>query len=278
VSGDADIRLLWTGGWDSTFRLLTALLIHRKTVQPYYLKDQDDRRPSTAIEMRVMEQIAGAIAARSAEAAGRLRKPIIHVADIRTDDQVFARFQRLRARSYIGDQYAWLARFAIQQDLSDLELAIHQDDKAHGFLQSEVVREDGGGDPYYRLRDNPADADLRIFERFRFPIFNMTKLEMERVARDRGFRDIMEMTWFCHMPTRRGRPCGCCHPCQYTIEEGLGWRVPLPGRLNYYGRKLLKRILPDRLQHYARQLLRAVRRWRAAAKKWAGPTGRARAP
>jgi hypothetical protein len=262
VSDDADIRLLWTGGWDSTFRLLTALLTRGKTVQPYYLRDQD-RRASTAIEMRIMEQIAGAIAAKSAEAAGRLRRPIIQVAEIRTDDPIFARFQRLRIRSNLGDQYAWLARFAIRQDLSNLELAIHRDDKAHGFLRAEVVREEGGGDPYYRLRDHPADADLRIFEPFRFPVFDMTKLEMERVARDQGFRDIMELTWFCHTPTRRGRPCGRCFPCRYTIEEGLGWRVPLPGRLNYYGRKLVMRM-PGRSHFYARQVLRAVRRWRGA--------------
>lgn len=31
----APVPLLWTGGWDSTFRLLVAVLIERRTVQPY---------------------------------------------------------------------------------------------------------------------------------------------------------------------------------------------------------------------------------------------------
>jgi len=40
----------------------------------------------------------------------------------------------------------------------------------------------------------------------------------------------MEMTWFCHRPVR-GKPCGLCAPCVYTIEEGLARRVPWSRRV-----------------------------------------------
>ena len=33
------VKLLWTGGWDSTFRLLQLLLLYEKKVQPYYIID-----------------------------------------------------------------------------------------------------------------------------------------------------------------------------------------------------------------------------------------------
>jgi hypothetical protein len=233
------IRLLWTAGWDSTYRLLDALLVRGKAVQPYYLVDPG--RPSTPNELRAMEQIAIAIAARDRAAAARLARPVVtSVADLRPDDRTTARFERLRARSHLGGQYDWLARFAAQHGLDDLELAIHRDDKAAAFLQQHVVREAGRGDPYHRLRDAPPDDDLRIFERFRFPVFDMTKRDMQRAARLGGFEGLMELTWFCHIPTADGRPCGRCNPCRYTIEEGLAWRIPLRTRLRNH--RVVQRI------------------------------------
>ena len=230
AAAEPSIRLLWTAGWDSTYRLLTALLVHLKAVYPYYLMDPG--RPSTPNERRAMEQIAAALAKEHPQAAAKLHTPVVRsVAELKPDDGITARFERLRSRSHLGGQYDWLARFAVQDELDDLELSIHQDDRAAMFLQPHVVREDGGGDPYFRLRDDPPDDDLRIFRYFRFPIFDKTKRDMERDARRHGFADLMELTWFCHVPTPDGRPCGRCNPCRYTIEEGLARRIPLRTRL-----------------------------------------------
>ena len=49
------INLLWTGGWDSTFRLLDLVLIKKKTVQPHYILDPD--RLSTGMELKTMKDI-----------------------------------------------------------------------------------------------------------------------------------------------------------------------------------------------------------------------------
>jgi hypothetical protein len=243
--------LLWTAGWDSTFRLLVALLVRRRPVQPYYLIDPD--RPSTPDELHAMQRITQAVADRYPRGAALLRSPVIaKVTDLHPDPEITERFRRLRSRSHLGGQYDWLARFAKQQGLSDLELAIHRDDRAHAFLGPYVVRDECGGDPCYRLRDDPADPDLRLFERFRFPVFDMTKRAMQRAAREAGFDQVMELTWFCHVPTADGRPCGKCNPCRYTIEEGLGRRVPLHGRLRYHKRKLVQGI---------KRPLRVAARW-----------------
>ncbi len=37
----APINLFWTGGWDSTFRLLQLIIIYQKKVQPYYIIDNN---------------------------------------------------------------------------------------------------------------------------------------------------------------------------------------------------------------------------------------------
>jgi len=33
------INLFWTGGWDSTFRLIQLVFVNKKTVHPYYIID-----------------------------------------------------------------------------------------------------------------------------------------------------------------------------------------------------------------------------------------------
>ncbi len=122
MSGDKrTIQLLWTAGWDSTFRLLMALRVYRIAVQPYYLIHFTRR--STANELRAMQQISRGITARYPELAGLLHQPIIStVAEIGADPVITGRFERLRTRSHLGEQYDWLARFASQRNLSDARL------------------------------------------------------------------------------------------------------------------------------------------------------------
>jgi len=67
--------------------------------------------------------------------------------------------------------------------------------------------------------------EYTIFGRFSFPILNLTKLDMNRLARERGWQEIMLQTWFCHRPVK-DKPCGRCNPCRYTVEEGMGFRIP----------------------------------------------------
>ena len=244
-------KLLWTAGWDSTFRLLEALLVRRRPVQPYYLIDPE--RPSTPDELHAMQRIGASVRGKCPDVAGLLLEPLVfNVTDVRPQPEITGRYLRLRGRSHLGGQYDWLARFASQFGVSDLELAVHQDDRAADFLRPHVVRCDDGWDPCHRLRPDPSDPDLRLFERFRFPVFDKTKRAMERVARERGFADVLELTWFCHRPTLDGRPCGDCNPCRYTIREGLGRRLPLRSRLRFHRRELAREF---------RRPFRAAARW-----------------
>jgi hypothetical protein len=64
----------------------------------------------------------------------------------------------------------------------------------------------------------------------------------------------MDMTWFCHTPVR-GRPCGICAPCVYTIEEGLARRVPVS-----------RRVLSFFYRHLALPLKGPLRRMRASSR------------
>lgn len=218
-------KLLWTGGWDSTFRLLRLLLVLRRPVTPYYLKRS--KRPSTSVEIDTMARIREAIATRD-PAAGALLQPtrFFDVAELVPDPAISEAYERTLRNTFLGRQYEWLAWFCKQEGIDDIELCVHRDDKAHGVLEPFVAEHGDAGESTWRLDAPSATPDLQLlFRHFSFPLFETTKLQMADEAQSRGWTALMDMTWFCHNPLR-GRPCGTCHPCMYTIEEGLGHRLP----------------------------------------------------
>ena len=224
------VNLLWTGGWDSTFRLLQLLLVHRVPVVPHYL--EDPTRASTRTELRTMARIGDHL--REAYPHTReLLQPlrIAAVADVEEDPEIAGALREIRKRIFIGSQYAWLPAFCKQHAIADMELGVHVDDKVQALLRLYVMAfEHPAG--YSSIRVDPRHAgyaEFRLFRYFSFPLFHIDKVEMGRQAEAEGWGAIMDMTWFCHTPVR-GAPCGFCAPCVYTIEEGLARRVPASRR------------------------------------------------
>lgn len=219
------INILWTGGWDSTFQLVRSFVHGADDIQPIYILDED--RPSTAMELLTMKRIKRTLRAEfPARAESLLPVRFFAVSDLPSNQRITDAYTRLRERKTIGVQYDWLGRFCDRFGISDLQLCIHKDDKAHAALQDVV--EDGRE----RVSEEYLGTDeYELFKFYSFPIFDMSKREMQQIAREQGFGPIMNLTWFCHAP-KDGRPCGRCKPCRYTIEEGLGWRVPYFRRMH----------------------------------------------
>ena len=71
MNSHRETSLLWTGGWDSTYRLLELLLVHGGTVQPYYLIDT--HRRSLRLELRTMRRIKSLLFEQHREAWELLR-------------------------------------------------------------------------------------------------------------------------------------------------------------------------------------------------------------
>lgn len=255
------VNLLWTGGWDSTFRLLQLLLLHRVAVVPHYL--EDPTRESTRTELRTMARIGDHL--REAYPHTReLLQPlrIAAVADVAEDAEIAGALREIRKRIFIGSQYAWLPAFCKQHAIGDMELGVHVDDKVQALLRSFVMAfEHPGG--YRSVRVDPrhaGSAEFSLFGYFGFPLFHIDKMEMGRQAEAEGWGAIMDMTWFCHTPVR-GAPCGFCAPCVYTIEEGLARRIPASRRaLSFFYRHL---VLP--LKGRLRQTRASLRGRRTAS-------------
>lgn len=235
----SSVHLLWTGGWDSTFRLLQLLLLHKVKVVPHYLKDPT--RASTSIELGTMERICDLLHSTYPHTRDLLQPlRITSVANVAADAELDGALQEIRERVFIGSQYSWLPAYCKQSAIGEMELGVHVDDKVQAILGSFAMEfEHPGGFRSVRVDPRHAgSAEYTLFRYFSFPLFGTDKVGIGRQAEAEGWSDIMDMTWFCHRPSR-GRPCGICAPCLYTIEEGLAHRVPPSRRvLSYFYRRL----------------------------------------
>lgn len=230
----APANLLWTAGWDSTFRLLDLTVRQGRRVQPFYIVDEGRR--STALEQATSERIKTAIADRfGPEVRGLVLDTITTPKSASSPSpEVTAAFMRLREKWSIGTQNEWLPVFAERQGLVDLELSTHVGDQVQTALAGNAVLD---GDAFVVV-PAPSDPDLALFRHFRFPLFEMTKLDMGKAAGAAGFAPLLELTVFCHTPDRQGRPCGLCAPCSTTLAAGLGRRIPWRGHLRHRARRL----------------------------------------
>ena len=218
---------MWTGGWDSTFRLLHLVLIERKAVQPYYIINGERR--SSFRELKTIRTIKDGVAQRSRESAALIEPlHIVSIYDIDENQFITEKYQRLRQQMSLGTQHDWLARFADQYHFNDLEYCIHSDDNASLLIKSSKIERVASKNTLggcWQISSEKADEDISILLPFQFPILNLTKIKMKEIAREQGFLDLLELSWFCRHPIQ-DQPCGLCYPCHYAIKEGMSYRFP----------------------------------------------------
>ncbi len=235
-NGIAPIKLLWTGGWDSTYRLLHLLLLEKKMVQPYYIVDHE--RKSTENEFDAMEVIKKDLLKKFPQTKNLLRATITGYRNqIKANPEITRKWQQLSCEVKLGRQYDWLARYADQHGLSDLELG-HEKKLKPSLLEKVILQELTGEGHECRVKDDLSHENaLSVFKYFRFPIYYVTKMEMEQVARENGFLEILQKVWFCHRPRKNGKPCEFCLPCREARRSGYSHGLP---RSNYLRDKYLE--------------------------------------
>lgn len=218
-------HVLWTGGWDSTFRILELVVTTEREVVPHYIVDTD--RLSTITELQAMERIVERIRSDYPDAAARLRPHVLRLkSDIAPDAQVESRYLELRKLINLGTQYSWLRRYADSLPGIALELGvIRSGGKASTLLRPHLVSENG----VTRLKAEAPEA-FQLFAPFEFPVAHRSKPDMGAEAGRLGVIDLMMLTWFCHSP-RRGRPCGVCVPCKDAANMGMQHRLTIGSNL-----------------------------------------------
>jgi hypothetical protein len=226
VQNSAPVHLLWTSGWDSTFRLLQLLHDTSAVIQPWYVLDES--RGSTGTELRAMRTIRDAIREHEPAWAERILPTQFRaLSEIPRDPEKAAMYHRLKRRMRLGTQYNWLSCLATHEGLDGLELGVWG---PVGGIETNLERIETPQGTTVRLAKELDDPNVELFRPFGFPLQGWTKVGMQRRAVEAGFAHILEMTWFCFRP-RRGRPCGRCRPCQVALKEGMGRRMPRLSRV-----------------------------------------------
>jgi len=226
-------KLLWTGGWDSTFRLVDLALVKLREVQPYYILDTT--RNSFRHELNAMTGIRRTLSSISPDAADLIKPTrVFSIHEIPEDPEITRKYVRLKQKAHLGVQYEWLARFAKHHKFRECEMALEKGPELAGLdllldgnIEFHSCHEPDGA---WRIAAPLLETDLSLFSCFSFPILGMTKSEMRQAAHDNGFSEVMDQTWFCHYPLF-GRPCGICRPCSTVMKEGMHYRIPWKGRL-----------------------------------------------
>ncbi|WP_435550556.1 hypothetical protein [Desulfobacterium sp. N47] len=235
------IYLLWTGGWDSTFRLIHLVLVEKVKVQPYYIIEIE--RKSFLYELAAILKIREKILEKDPISATLLLPTRIYLkSEIAECSPITKKFQSLSSRFRLGSQFEWLPRFAEQNQMKDIELAIEKNqmrprDPVFEYLGRFLIEDNG----ILKLATTLSDNDMQIFKYFHFPIYSKTKLQMLEISLKEGFDDIMFNSWFCHRP-KRGQPCGQCHPCMDAMEEGFAFRLTVLAKCRYYFCKFLQNL------------------------------------
>ncbi len=246
------VNMLWTSGWDSTFRLLQLLLMEKKEVQTYYIIDSN--RKSTPVELKTMKKIRRLVETNwPQEAKLMLPTKIIQKESIEANDTITQQYWRMATKERLGIQYEWIARMAHQYGINDLELSIEarQNNFVWRNIRPFLERENPEDRTSYRLAHQPLNPDVVLFSCFRWPIIELTKLDMKDIATKNGFIHVLNKTWFCHKPTKLGIPCGVCMPCRIAVEDGMSHRLPMISRARNYYEVQLKPRVKHALQHAA---------------------------
>lgn len=246
------VNLLWTGGWDSTFRLMQLLTKTQCIVQPHYLIAT--RRPSAIREIITIGKLRDRIHVRHPEHAHRILPTHFYsIHEIPKDPEIYAKYNALKKTIAIGTQYETLARLAKWAKLDHLELSIQRlqsQNRISSYLAERSKAMSGPGGLRTYALDNPRpETPEAIFASFHYPLLDFTKRDMALEAEREGFLDVLYSTWFCHDPIN-GKPCGLCSPCGFVAQEGLWERLPVAARLRYRFRSVFYLLPRNRARRF----------------------------
>jgi len=256
------VNLFWTGGWDSSFRLLQLVLVEMRKVQPYYLIDP--KRQSLRNEIKTQREIKQRLYREHPHTRELILPTIFYeVGDLKGDEELLEAYHVFSQFKVLETQYLWLSFFCKQMGINDMELCVegitHPVKPAERRVWSTFLVPIEGSH-HSRIADEFKDTVVQtLFWYFSYPIRGFTRQDMEAEAKAGGWADYLYMTWFCHSPVRGIYPCGTCYPCQQVLLKGYGRRIPWQRRL-YAGLGLEK--LRQKGAQFIRTLNPNFHRWK----------------
>lgn len=211
--------VFWTGGYDSTFCVLKALIVDNKVVTPVYLSgDIDNKKLKNARhnkpqELETMKRIRQIIEQQFPDKSHNL-KPLINLENVPLSNTVNNSMKSLYYNYDVFtrpfNQYGSLAQASLNLGVP-VDLGYHWEDSNNSTKLYKTLHK--------IVKNGKIKSPLReydIFKNLRFPIINFSKEDMLQYANDHNFGNILHHTWSCWHP-KNGKPCGKCAMCKERI-------------------------------------------------------------
>lgn len=232
------INIFWTGGLDSTFRIVE-LCQCQCTIQPYYIVI--NVKKSVNYELKAIDRISNLLRKDKRTKAELLDPIIVDEKEIPRDTNTFDSWLRLmRGASW---QYYVLAKYV---NLYHIEMEMGFQFSPNGSV-AKVINEKyliPYPDPNYDVlmidKSKASEDTLTVFGGFCFPksLYRKNKREEIDILNKEGYEKVVRYVWFCFHPTW-GYPCGHCFPCCSFEKEGV--KLPRIGKIVYAIKKMFKK-------------------------------------
>lgn len=218
ITSKDTVNILWTGGWDSTYRIIE-LSMRDVIIQPIYVEDPN--RVSRIYELESMKKIVSALQGKEKTKADFLPIKKILLSDIPKNQEITDAYLLFKREADMGSQHDWLARLALQFPM--MELCIEKALGDHAPIRQSINRHGvlvDTGDGYIVDKANSSKELNLVLGNLKLPIFEKTELDMLNNIKEWGYEDVMSDIWFCHSPIN-GKPCGLCNPCTTKMTSKM---------------------------------------------------------
>lgn len=234
------VYILWTGGWDSTYRMVE-LSMKNIIIQPIYVEDPE--RNSSKYELHAMKQITELLRKKKQTKAEIMPLKIICLKDIVENPEISKAYKYLKNEVDMGSQHDWLARLALSYPM--IELCIEKTLGEHAPVKNAIEKMgklDYVNGRYVLDQANSARILNLVLGNISLPIFDKTEIDMVKNIKAWGYEDIMSHIWFCHVPIN-GKPCGLCNPCTTKMTSQMEFLLPKSAqKRNIHMRTIQKRF------------------------------------
>ena len=237
-------NLFWTGGFDSTFRLIELLHNPFAEVQPYYITCHTDiARVNMSAEMESHQKIVALIPNHKELVGTLLPVKYIDISDIPKDSTVSNDYnEQCKNPLYLDHSYQfdWMARLA-KHIVPNIECGVQKDDPII-FIRNKKYSEFScdTDDVYHMIREKSKPKVFNVWGNLAYPLYNRTVKQIYHIFLEWGMEDIMKSIHTCYFPLKE--PCGVCGTCGSKITQ-LGLNTPAYQQNLLYPIKSVKRYL-----------------------------------
>lgn len=214
-----NVNIFWTGGLDSTCRVLELSIMHDVEIQPYYIIIPT--RKSSQSEINAINNITNIIR-KLPNYNGHLNDlKIYKIYEFENYPDIHK--GRCNQKEYkVGYQYSYCADLCRYLNMQ-CEICLENEPtcSGHRSIKHEVVLCENELDYFIDKQKSPKNNIYNIFENILFPksIFNMSKKDEIEYITCINVK-ILDHIIFCHKLTN-GELCGECTPCKSYKKLGL---------------------------------------------------------